>query len=156
MDCSLPGSSVHGITQARLLEWVAIFFSTASSWPKNQTCISCNAGRFFTTELPGRPLLVMIVLWNYHLHLAYLEKGWEPVIVKGGAWRIPVHQVPRADTGCIDAMGGVSREWLLRPDPSAEPLGCPRKAKLYKTLPLSSSTKQARLLRKSAFFFFFS
>ena len=35
MDCSLPGSSVHGILQARLLEWVAISFSRVASWPKN-------------------------------------------------------------------------------------------------------------------------
>ena len=40
MDCSLPGSSVHGILQARILEWVAISSSRGSSWPGNQTCIS--------------------------------------------------------------------------------------------------------------------
>ena len=37
MDCSLPGSSVHGIFQARILEWVAIFFSRESSQPRDQT-----------------------------------------------------------------------------------------------------------------------
>ena len=41
MDCSPPGSSVHGISQARILEWVAISFSRASSRPRNWTCISC-------------------------------------------------------------------------------------------------------------------
>ena len=40
MDCSLPGSSVHGILQARILEWVAISFSRGSSWPGDWTCIS--------------------------------------------------------------------------------------------------------------------
>jgi len=40
MDCSPPGSSVHGISQARVLEWVAIPFSRGSSQPRNQTCIS--------------------------------------------------------------------------------------------------------------------
>ena len=40
IDCSPPGSSVHGILQARILEWVAIPFSRASSQPRNQTCIS--------------------------------------------------------------------------------------------------------------------
>ena len=39
-DYSLPGSSVHGISQARILEWVAIFFSRRSSWPRDGTCIS--------------------------------------------------------------------------------------------------------------------
>ena len=48
MDCSLPGSSVHGILQARILEWIAIPFSRGSSRPSNWTYISCIAGRFFT------------------------------------------------------------------------------------------------------------
>ena len=47
MDCTLPGSSVHGILQARIPEWVAIPFSKASSQPKEQTRISFIAGRFF-------------------------------------------------------------------------------------------------------------
>ena len=41
MDCSLPGSSVHGIYHARILEWVAISFSKASPWPRDQTHVSC-------------------------------------------------------------------------------------------------------------------
>ena len=40
MDCSLPGSSVHGISQARILEWVAMSSSRGSSQPRDQTCIS--------------------------------------------------------------------------------------------------------------------
>ena len=48
MDCSPPGSSVHGFLQARILERVAIPFSRGSSQPKNQTQVSCTAGRFFT------------------------------------------------------------------------------------------------------------
>ena len=55
MNCSLPGSSVLGILQARILEWVAIFFSRGSSQPRDQTWISYFAGRFFTTESPGKP-----------------------------------------------------------------------------------------------------
>ena len=45
MDCCLPGSSVHGVFQTRVLEWVGISFSRGSSWPRNQTCISCIVGR---------------------------------------------------------------------------------------------------------------
>ena len=41
MDCSLPGSSVHGIFQARILEWVAISSSRVSSQPRDWTCVSC-------------------------------------------------------------------------------------------------------------------
>ena len=48
MDCSPPGSSVHGILQARILEWVIIPFSKGSSRPRDQTQVSCIAGRFFT------------------------------------------------------------------------------------------------------------
>ena len=48
MDCSLPGSSVHGTFQARILEWVAISFSRGFSQPRNRTRVSCIVGRFFT------------------------------------------------------------------------------------------------------------
>ena len=48
MDCSLSGSSVHGIFQARVLEWVVIFSSMGSSWPRDQTQVSRIAGRCFT------------------------------------------------------------------------------------------------------------
>ena len=41
MDYSPPFSSVHGIIQARILEWVAISFSRGSSWPRDRTCLSC-------------------------------------------------------------------------------------------------------------------
>ena len=54
MDCSLPGFSMHGIFQARILEWFAISFSRGSSWPRNRTRVSCTAGRLFTEPL-GKP-----------------------------------------------------------------------------------------------------
>ena len=41
VDCSPPGSSVRGILQARMLQWVAIFSLRGSSWPRYQTCVSC-------------------------------------------------------------------------------------------------------------------
>ena len=50
MECSLAGSSVHGILQARIVEWVAISYSRGSSWPRDQTQVSCIAGRFFTVR----------------------------------------------------------------------------------------------------------
>ena len=48
MDYSLPGSSILGIFQARVLEWVAISFSRESSWSSDQTWVSCIVGRCFT------------------------------------------------------------------------------------------------------------
>ena len=51
MDCSPPGSSVHGILQARILEWVDMPSSRGSSQPRDQTQVSPIAGGFFTTYL---------------------------------------------------------------------------------------------------------
>ena len=48
MDCSSPGFFVHGLFQARILEWIAILFSRGSSRPRDWTGVSCIAGRFFT------------------------------------------------------------------------------------------------------------
>ena len=58
MDHSPPGSSVHGVLQARTLEWIAIPFSRGSSWPREQTQVSHITGRFFTIwaiEPTGKP-----------------------------------------------------------------------------------------------------
>ena len=60
VDRSPPGSSVHGILQARILEWVAISFSMGSSTPRDQMHISSLAGRFLNTEPPGRVRLIML------------------------------------------------------------------------------------------------
>ena len=59
MDCNLSGSSVHGILQARILEWVAYPFSKESSQPRNWTQVSCIAGRFFTSWATREALLHM-------------------------------------------------------------------------------------------------
>ena len=56
IDCSPPGSSVHGIIQARILEWVAIPFSRGSSWPRDRIQVSCIADRFFTVWAPGKQI----------------------------------------------------------------------------------------------------
>ena len=57
MDCNPPGSSVHGILQARIQEWVAILFSRGSSQPRIEPGPPVLAGRFFTTEPSGKPHL---------------------------------------------------------------------------------------------------
>ena len=59
---SSPGSSVHGISQARILEWVAISFSGGA---RDQTHISCLASWLFTTEPPGKPLSHLVhFVWH--------------------------------------------------------------------------------------------
>ena len=60
MDCSLPGFSMHGIFQARMLEWVAFSFSRGSSRPRGWTQVSHIAGRRFT---------VWAQFWKYHLRM---------------------------------------------------------------------------------------
>ena len=58
MDYSPPGFSVHGILQAKILEWIVIPFSRGSSWPRAWTWVSCIAGGFFSpAEPPGKPSL---------------------------------------------------------------------------------------------------
>ena len=53
LDYSPPGSSVHRILQARILEWIAISFSRGSFQPRDRTWVSCIAGRFFTDWATG-------------------------------------------------------------------------------------------------------
>ena len=59
MDCSPPGSSTHGFSQAWILEWVAISYSRESSWPKDWTHISC-------VSWIGRWVLYLSATWEAH------------------------------------------------------------------------------------------
>ena len=54
MDCCLPGSSVHGILQARILEWVAIPFSRGSSQPRDQSQVACIVADSLLSEPPEK------------------------------------------------------------------------------------------------------
>ena len=64
MDWSLSGSSVHGILQARILEWVAYPFSRGSSWLRNGTKVSCITGRFLTSWAT-REAPIVLTLWTF-------------------------------------------------------------------------------------------
>ena len=55
-------SSVHGIFQARILEWVTISYSRGSAQPRDQTQVSCAAGGFFTIKPPGKPMRAGVVV----------------------------------------------------------------------------------------------
>ena len=72
MDCSPPGSSVHGIFQARILEWVTISYSRGSSWPRYRTYVSYVSfiGRqiFFITAPPRKPLIVTKIREPLHFN----------------------------------------------------------------------------------------
>ena len=97
IDCSLPGSLVHGILQARILEWVAYPFSRGSSQPRNQIKVSCIAGKFFISwathfrefklspKCSRKPALFSIsISWNTVSPLrcrvhAYLHISWDRI-----------------------------------------------------------------------------
>ena len=105
MDWSLTCSSVHGILQGRVLQWVAISFSRGSSQPGNQIQVSCIAGRFFTNwEGNGNPL-----------QYPCLEN---PVV--GGTWWVTVHGVPKCQTRLETSLS-----LSLPSEPLGKPQGLP-------------------------------
>ena len=87
------GSSVHGICQTRILEWVAISFSRRSFQPRDWTRVSYIAGSFFTTEPPEKPLKDNMAYYGTPLQYSCLENP-----TGGGAWRAAVHGVAKSWT----------------------------------------------------------
>ena len=78
MVCSPPGSSVRGILQARILEWVAMSSFRGSSPPRDWICapfVSCIAGRFFTTVPPGTPLFIYKYVKNVDFPRSSVSKA---------------------------------------------------------------------------------
>ena len=80
MDCSPQASSVHGILQERILEWVATPFNMEFSWPRNQMWVSCITGKFFTIWASSKVILSILGnskmkikhRWSYHWKLKKL------------------------------------------------------------------------------------
>ena len=72
VDCNLPGSSVHGILQARILQWVVRPSSRGSSWPRGRTCISYATweGRFFTTSATWEAPRGLVAIWKTQISLS--------------------------------------------------------------------------------------
>ena len=68
MDCSPPDSSVHEISQARILEWVSISFSRGSSWPRDGTCVSWGS-------CTGRWILYHCATWEAQRQISLFLKG---------------------------------------------------------------------------------
>ena len=90
MDCRPPGTSVHGILQARILEWMVISFSRGSFQPRERirvSCVCCTASVFLTTEPPGVAIKPTegVTLWVcvhlcflVQMHYDLLWKVWIP------------------------------------------------------------------------------
>ena len=82
VDCSPPGSSVLGILQARILEWIAIPVSRGSSQLRDRTQVSCIVGRFFTVWTTEKSLFaIKLFLKFFLLHKAILD--WLPLCIPG-------------------------------------------------------------------------
>ena len=71
MNCSPPGSSVHGVIQARILEWVAISFSRGSSWPRDWTHVSCSSciGKLIPYHWATWEAHMQIIHTHTHTHI---------------------------------------------------------------------------------------
>jgi len=122
MDYNPPGSSVHGISQARILQWVAISFSTGSSQPRNWTCIwlygtplqySClenpmdgGAGWAAVHGVTKSRTQLSNFTFTFHFHALEKEVATHSSVL---AWRIPGTVEP----GGLPSMGShrVRHDW---------------------------------------------
>ena len=100
MDCSLPGSSVHEILQARRLEWVAISSSRRYSQPRNRTCVSCIGRRTLHHWATRHPFILVTTLqMEYKLDGLMWTGGFDQTVTKADPFhsreasslRIPAH-----------------------------------------------------------------
>ena len=93
MDCSWPGPSVHGILQARTLEWVAMPSSRGSSQPRDQTQMSHIAGRFFTVwatrETPWRKVTENKYMRDENARQLIINHMWKVREKKSQHWQVP-------------------------------------------------------------------
>ena len=108
---SLPGSSVQGIFQARILEWVAISSSGESSRPRDQTHISCGSalmGRFFATEPPGSPHSESERIWNLWSSYLFPQPEYRAL------WSFPTDTKHHPPRGAEDGREHVSDEIKLK------------------------------------------
>ena len=93
MDCGLPGSSVHGILQTRILEWIAIPFSGGAFWPRDRTQVLFIAGRFFTVWATGKITLSLAPVYSFELKA---QKWWPGFAIKNDEWCQVLLVFPRA------------------------------------------------------------
>ena len=79
MDCSVPGSSVHGICQARILEWVAISFSRGCSQSRDRTQVSRIVGRCFTVWATRDHMVDLSIFWGVSKLFSLMVPTYIPI-----------------------------------------------------------------------------
>ena len=100
MDCSQQGSSVHGILQARILEWVATSFCRGSSWPRDWT-------RDFWGSYIGRQILYHWATWEA-LHKKYISLKQHRNLHRGGIFEVTVFILILSHFGYISDWHGIT------------------------------------------------
>ena len=130
MDYSLPGSLVHGILQERILEWVAISFSRGSSWPRNQTLVSCIANRFFT-DWAMREAQVALVVKNLPANAGNLRDAGSILGLgrsSGGGHGNPLHcsclENPHGQRSLVGSVHRVTKSCTQLKQLSMQPRAC--------------------------------
>ena len=90
MGCSLPCSSIHGIFQARVLEWAAFSFSRGSSWPRDRTWVSCIVGRCFTVWATREVSIGPCSPWNLwrRIHPCLFIASSDLPTIFASPWRV--------------------------------------------------------------------
>ena len=120
--------TVHGILQARILEWVAVPFSRGSSQPRDRTQVFHITGRFFTSwAIKGSPRILEWVAYAFS---------------SGSSW-------PRNHTGVSCIAGGFFTNWAIREDPIF-PIVSPSNKKAYTTFLASTIRKQTEVQSHSS------
>ena len=110
MDCSLPGSSIHGIFQAIVLQWVAISFSRGSSWPRDRTRVSHIVDRCFTVWATKEVLHVCVCVYIYIYLYLYLYNVWLRGVFVAVCRLSPVF---KSEGHSLVGVLGLLLQWLL-------------------------------------------
>ena len=112
MDCSLPGNSLHGILQARILQRVAISYSRGFSWPRDQTCVSC-IGRwipYYCATWEAQKFCYLFSIGKWSLKNVYVVYYLLLLPIQSFSWsdwqELFTQYVPAAGLGTRDLPGG--------------------------------------------------
>ena len=110
MDCSPPASSVHGISQARILEWVAIYFPRGSSRLRNQACVSCT-GRQVLLALSHQGSLREYLRKDTLLNIP--PPGWSSDLLEGGQQKSKIAEFTTWPRPACRRAEGSPTGWVL-------------------------------------------